>query len=110
MELPLHMENLKKLGFVLLAGCISFVIFGLLMVGLSFLIEIFREQNMLEARLFTDGFLKLIALVLFGSWLWLAGKFLNLDKPKAWGRKAFYIYFAASILPYVFSFFVTPSA
>ena len=104
------MEQLKKVGWVLLAGVISFVVFGILLIGLSFLVDYFKSQQMLEPRLFFDSFLKPIGLVFLGVWAWLSGRFLSKDKPKTWGRRAIYLYFAAAILPYVFSFFISPSS
>ena len=53
------MEYFKKFGWVLLAGLISFVIFVILLFGLSAVVEYFREQQMLEPRLFFDSFLVL---------------------------------------------------
>ena len=80
------MEYFKKFGWVLLAGLISFVIFVILLFGLSAVVEYFREQQMLEPRLFFDSFLKPVALIFFSSWAWLAGIFLSKDGPKRWGR------------------------
>jgi|TARA_R110000823_G_scaffold315288_1_gene446472 hypothetical protein len=101
------MEYFKKFGWVLLAGLISFVIFVILLFGLSAVVEYFREQQMLEPRLFFDSFLKPVALIFFSSWAWLAGIFLSKDGPKRWGRRGIYVYIAVAILPYISSFFVT---
>ena len=100
------MEHLKKIGLVLLAGVLSFVIFGVWILGLSLLVDYFKEQQMLEAHLFFDSFLKPVGLVFIGGWVWLTGKLLKKEKPKSWGRIAIYLYLAAVILPYIFSFFL----
>lgn len=103
------MNHIKSIGWVLLAGTISVVIYIVLLIALSALIDIFNQNNILEARLISDSFLKPLLLVLAGSWLWLAGRFLTKEKPKSWGIKALYIYLAASIIPYLFSFLITPN-
>ncbi len=104
------MKHFKKIGLVLLAGAISFVIFCILFFGLFALVELFKEEQMLEPRLIANSFLKLVGLVFVGSWLWFSGKFLSKEKLKSRGRKALYIYFAISIFAYVSSFLITPRA
>lgn len=104
------MNHIKNIGWVVLAGTISVVLYMVILIGLSALVDIFNQNNILEARLIADSFLKPLLLVLAGSWLWLAGRFLTKDKPKSWGINALYIYLAASIIPYLFSFLVTQNA
>jgi hypothetical protein len=103
------MKHLKKIGLVLLSGIISFFLYVVLLSGLSELVHFFKEQGLPEPRLIADTFLKPLLLVFAGSWLWLSGRFLSNEQPKLWAKKAIYIYLAAAILPYAFSFFITPN-
>ncbi len=103
------MKHMKNIGWVLLAGIISVAIYGVLLIGLSALIDIFKQQNALEGHLIADSFVKPLSLVFAGSWLWFSGRFLLKEKLKSWGINVLYIYLVAAILPYAFSFFITPN-
>ncbi len=103
------MELLKKLGRVLGAGIAAFVIFAIILVGLSFLADYFKTNNSFEAYLFTDSFLKPIALVFVGCWAWLAGKFLKSSKSINFGRGALILWVVVSVVPYFLSFTTTPA-
>jgi hypothetical protein len=99
--------KIKKTGLILLAGGISFILFGIVLIGLSALAELFKEEQMLEPQLVAEAFLKTVGFIFVGSWLWLLGKFLSKEKTKSWGLKVLYIYFAVTIISYLFSFFIT---
>lgn len=102
------MTYLKKIGWVILAGLISFAIFVIMALGLSAFVEYFRDQQMLEPQLFFDSLLKPVVLLFFSFWGVLSGVFLSKDGLKRWGKRGVYFYLAAAIIPYIFSFFVTP--
>jgi hypothetical protein len=110
MEMLQPMDSVKKISLVGLACLISFVLFSLSTVALGFIIDYFEKNNMLEARLISDNFMKLILLVFVGLCLWISGKLLKVDKYKRWGRKALYIYCAGSIIPYLLSFLIEPDS
>lgn len=71
------MEKIKKFGLILGAGAIAFMVFALVLLGLSFLADFLKNNIGKEPWLFVDSFLKPIALVFVGGWFWVAGKFLN---------------------------------
>ena len=103
------MEILKKIGLVLGAGVIAAVIFTLVLLSLSFLADFLKDNIGQEPWLFVDSFLKPIALVFVGSWLWIAGKFLGKPKPIKYGRYLLILWVAVSVVPYFLSFLVTPN-
>ncbi|WP_162628710.1 hypothetical protein [Marinobacter bohaiensis] len=103
------MEKLKKLCLILGAGAIAFVIFALMLFGLSFLADYLKTNVGQEPWLFVDSFLKPIALVFVGSWLWLAGKFLNKSKPIKYGLYLLILWVVVAVVPYFLSFLVTPN-
>lgn len=103
------MEKLKKLGLILGAGAIAFVIFTVVLLGLSFIADYLKANVGQEPWLFVDSFLKSIAIVFVGSWLWLAGKFLNKVKPKKYGRYLLILWVVVAVVPYFLSFLVTPN-
>jgi len=103
------MEKLKKFGLILGAGAIALVIFTLVLVGLSFLAEFLKNNVGQEPWLFVDSFLKPIALVFVGGWLWMAGKFLDKAKPIKFGRYLLILCVVVAVVAYFRSFLVTPN-
>ena len=97
-------ECAKKTGLIFLAGVTSFVLYLILLMILTSLVDYFRSQQEFELQLFFDSFLRPIALVWFGGWAWISGMLLSNDKSKVWGRRAIYLYPIAAIAPYVLSF------
>ena len=102
-------EKLRAAGLILVAGVLSFLVFGIWLLLLTFLLEYFKSHGAFEAQLFIDSFLKPIALVLLASWVLLSGLFLKRSGVTKWGRRLFYIYFAVCVLPYFLSFGIKPS-
>ncbi len=102
-------KNLKKLGLILGAGAITFVIFTLVLLGLSFLADYLKTNIGQEPWLFVDSFIKPIALVFVGGWLWLAGKLLNKVKPIKYGRYLLILWVVVALISYFLSFLVTPN-
>jgi hypothetical protein len=103
------MEKLKKFGLSLGAGAIALVIFTLVLLGLSFLADYLKNNVGQEPWLFVDSFLKPIALVFVGSWLCIAGKFLNKTKPIKFGCYLLILWVVVAVVPYFLSFLVTPN-
>lgn len=101
------MEWLKTVGLILLAGLISLVFSGVVLISLTLLVDYLKAINSLEPRLFFESFLAPILLLFIGGWVWLSGKFLSKEKTRTWGVKAIYLYIAVSVLPYFFSLFVS---
>ena len=83
------------------------MIFTLVLLGLSFLADYLKTNVGQEPWLFLDSFLKPIAVVFVGSWLWIAGKFLSKAKPIKFGRYLLILWVA--VVPYFLSFLVTPN-
>ena len=101
-------EKLRSIGLVIAAGAASLVISSVWLLLVAFLSNYFKTHGAFEAYLFTDSFLKPIALVFAASWVLLAGIFLKRPGAIRWGRRFLYIYLAACIIPYFLSFGVTP--
>lgn len=102
------MEKIKKFGLVLGAGAIAFIIFSLSLLGLSFFADYLKNNIGLEPWLFLQSLLKPIALVFVGSWMCIAGKFLNKIKLITYGRNLLILWVIMAIVPYFLSFLVTP--
>tara|TARA_R110000851_G_scaffold3200_5_gene12995 strand:+ start:1480 stop:1788 length:309 start_codon:yes stop_codon:yes gene_type:complete len=101
------MDKLKTIGWVLLSGFVSFLLVGAVLVGLTFLVQYLKAQNLLELRLFLESFLAPVLLLFIGVWFCLSGLFLSKEKPKIWGKRVIYLYLIVSVLPYVLSVFVS---
>lgn len=101
------MDKLKKIGLVLGAGAIAFVIFTIVLLGLTFLADFLKKNVGFEPWLFVDSFLKPIAVVFAASWVWLAGKFLNKVKLVKYGRYLLILWVVVAVVPYFLSFFVS---
>lgn len=100
--------KLKKIGLVIGAGILAFILYTAWLVVISFLHDYFDGRSMLEAKLFSGSFLRPIGLVLIAAWLMLAGIFLRYAKGKKVGVYILIVYFAASVIPYGLSFLATP--
>lgn len=102
------MEKFKKFGLILGAGALAFVIYILVLLGLSFLADFLKSNVGQEPWLFAESFLRPIALVFVGSWLCIAGKFLSAAKPIKFGRYLIILWVIVAVVPYFLSFLVTP--